>query len=104
MPAALQAWKEQGKTLAVFSSGSVGAQKLFFGHASVDGGDAVDLNSLFGGRNFDTVNAGAKGVEASYGRIAGEVGVRVGEVLFLSDNVTGELCFPSVPFNRLDRV
>jgi enolase-phosphatase E1 len=77
--------------LAIFSSGSVAAQKLFLGHVAVDGGEkSEDVNGLFEG-NFDTVNAGPKGEKVSYEKIAGELGVKTEEVLFLSDNVKGEL-------------
>ncbi|KAF2397207.1 2,3-diketo-5-methylthio-1-phosphopentane phosphatase [Trichodelitschia bisporula] len=78
----LQIWKAASKRLIIFSSGSVEAQKLFFGY--VEG--AGDLNPLFAA-NYDTVNAGPKMVKESYMRIAGELGVKSAEVLFLSDNV-----------------
>lgn len=62
---------------------------MFFGHVGggANGGATVDLNSLFGGRNFDTVNAGPKLNETSYERIAEELGKGPTELLFLSDNV-----------------
>ena len=46
--AALRRWHEAGIALYVFSSGSVAAQKLLFGHS-----DAGDLTPLFSGY-FDT--------------------------------------------------
>jgi len=94
VPAALESWQRRGKTLAIFSSGSVAAQKLFFTYTGVEGESeqskaegAVDLKPLFAGRHFDTINAGPKGERESYVKIAGELGVGVAEVLFLSDNV-----------------
>lgn len=74
---------EQGLRLYVFSSGSVYAQKLLFGHS-----DAGDLTPLFSGY-FDT-NVGAKQEAESYRRIAGEMGLEAAAVLFLSD-IQGEL-------------
>jgi 2,3-diketo-5-methylthio-1-phosphopentane phosphatase len=84
----LTAWKHRDNlTLAIFSSGSVEAQKLFFAHI---GGESSteDLNPLFEA-NFDTVNAGPKMVRESYEKIASRMGKNVGEILFLSDNVNG---------------
>jgi len=85
---ALRAWKERNVTLAIFSSGSVTAQKLFMGHVAVEGEErkSEDVTGLFSG-NFDTVNGGPKMVKESYVKIAGELGVDTSKVLFLSDNV-----------------
>lgn len=77
---ALQRWHRQGYPLYVYSSGSVPAQKLFFGHS-----DAGDLTPLFSDW-FDT-EVGGKREAGSYRRIADSVGVAPGEVLFLSDVV-----------------
>jgi enolase-phosphatase E1 len=97
VPAALEAWHRRGKTLAIFSSGSVAAQKLFFTYTVVKDesaeqadASAVDLKPLFAGRYFDTTNAGPKSDRESYVKIAEKLGVGVTEVLFLSDNVAGE--------------
>jgi enolase-phosphatase E1 len=79
----LKHWHAQGLRLYVFSSGSVYAQKLLFGHS-----DAGDLTPLFSGY-FDT-NIGAKQEAESYRRIAGEIGLEPAAVLFLSD-IQGEL-------------
>ncbi|HEX6314876.1 MAG TPA: acireductone synthase [Gemmatimonadaceae bacterium] len=76
----LRAWKQAGLPLYVYSSGSVPAQRLFFGHS-----DAGDLTDLFSGW-FDT-EIGGKREAASYGRIAESIGVAPGEILFLSDVV-----------------
>src|SRR3546814_6626118 len=60
---ALQAWHDAGLPLYVYSSGSVPAQRLFFGHS-----DAGDLTGLFSGW-FDT-EVGGKRESGSYRRIA----------------------------------
>ncbi len=79
----LQEWKAQGMDLYVYSSGSVAAQKLFFGYS-----EAGDLSRLFSG-HFDT-ETGAKRDADSYRRIADSIGRPVAEILFLSD-ITAEL-------------
>src|SRR5690606_21952363 len=66
--------------LAVYSSGSVPAQKLLFAHT-----DAGDLTGLFSAW-FDTA-VGGKREAASYATIAQALGVAPGEILFLSDVV-----------------
>ena len=76
----LRAWQAQGLPLYVYSSGSVGAQKLFFSHS-----EAGDLLPLFSG-HFDT-EIGGKREAASYTRIAGSLGLPPAEILFLSDVV-----------------
>ncbi|TID20234.1 2-3-diketo-5-methylthio-1-phosphopentane phosphatase [Venturia nashicola] len=87
----LKQWKDEGLRLAIFSSGSVEAQKLFSKFVGVKEGEAggrktEDLNPLFEA-NYDTVNAGPKMEKESYELIAKEMGLEVGEILFLSDNV-----------------
>lgn len=77
---ALRAWHEAGVTLAVYSSGSVPAQKLLFGYS-----DQGDLTPLFSGW-FDLAT-GPKLEAKSYQKIAGELD---GAGLFLSDH-PGEL-------------
>jgi len=74
----LQKWKKQGIHLYVYSSGSVAAQKLLFGHS-----EAGDLTPLFSGY-FDT-EIGAKRDAESYRRILAAIGRRGDETLFLSD-------------------
>lgn len=78
--AVLRGWHAQGLPLYVYSSGSVPAQKLFFGFSQ-----AGDLNGLFSG-NFDT-EVGGKRETASYARIAEAIGIAPGEIVFLSDIV-----------------
>lgn len=74
----LKKWHAAGIKLYVYSSGSVYAQKLLFGHTEYG-----DLNSLFSG-NFDT-QVGAKTETDSYRRILAQTGVANDAVLFLSD-------------------
>ena len=78
VPAKLRAWKAQGLKLYVYSSGSVPAQKLFFGHT-----EAGDLATLFDGW-FDT-EIGGKRERGSYLRIAETIGLAPPAILFLSD-------------------
>lgn len=78
--ACLRAWAEGGVRLAAFSSGSVEAQRLLFGHS-----EAGDLAPLFGGGFHDTRTAGPKREAASYAAIARALGLPPGEALFLSD-------------------
>ena len=77
---ALQRWHAAGERMAVYSSGSVPAQKLFFGHS-----DTGDLTGLFSAW-FDT-EIGGKREAASYTRIAEALQVAPAELLFLSDVV-----------------
>lgn len=74
----LRAWRDAGLRLAVYSSGSVHAQKLLFAHTR-----AGDLTGLFTGW-FDTTT-GPKTAPASFARIATVLDVRPAEALFLSD-------------------
>lgn len=78
VPEALRRWKASGLGLAVFSSGSVLAQRLLFAHTTHG-----DLTPLFDGY-FDT-STGPKSDPASYARIAEALGAAPAEVLFLSD-------------------
>ncbi|AEM51164.1 acireductone synthase [Stenotrophomonas maltophilia] len=76
----LSGWHASGLPLYVYSSGSVPAQKLFFGFS-----DAGDLSPLVSGW-FDT-EVGGKREADSYRRIVQAIGVPAGEILFLSDVV-----------------
>jgi enolase-phosphatase E1 len=67
----------------VFSSGSVQAQRLLFGHS-----DAGDLTPLFSG--FYDTRIGAKREASAYAAIAADIGVPSADILFLSD-IEGEL-------------
>jgi enolase-phosphatase E1 len=79
VPAAFERWAQQGK-IAIYSSGSVEAQKLLFRH-SIFG----DLTSRIAGY-FDT-RTGAKKESASYAAIAEAMGVAAGDGIFFSDVV-----------------
>lgn len=74
----LRRWHADGKRLYVYSSGSVAAQKLIFGHS-----DAGDLTPLFSGY-FDT-RIGMKREAASYRTILERIALPGDAVLFLSD-------------------
>lgn len=74
----LRAWHAAGVRLMVYSSGSVEAQRLIFGHST-----AGDLTPLLTGF-FDT-RTGPKREAASYAAIATEAGLPAGDLLFLSD-------------------
>ena len=71
-------WQAQGRRIAIFSSGSVLAQKLLFSNST-----AGDLSSFLDGY-FDTT-AGSKREGESYKRIAGAIGVQPTGILFVSD-------------------
>ncbi len=81
--AALRAWRDEGVRLYVYSSGSVTAQKLLFGHS-----DHGDLEALFAGW-FDLAT-GSKLDEGSYRKITAAIGGAASDILFLSDH-PGEL-------------
>jgi len=86
--AGLQRWHARGIGLAVYSSGSVAAQKLLFGHS-----DAGDLTPLFAA-HFDTATGG-KLERASYHAISAALALPPAEILFLSD-VEAELAAAQV--------
>ncbi len=75
---ALRRWHAEGLKLAVFSSGSMAAQRLIFGHS-----DQGDLSPLFSGW-FDTTT-GPKREAMSYVHIADALGIAPPDILFLSD-------------------
>lgn len=76
--AALERWVKMGKRLSIYSSGSIGAQKLFFGHT-----EAGNLRPLLH-THFDTTTGHKREVE-SYTKIAATLERVPGLVLFLSD-------------------
>jgi enolase-phosphatase E1 len=76
--AALQRWHAEGLPLYVYSSGSIQAQKLYFGHTA-----AGDLRPCFRG-HFDTTTGPKRDAE-SYRKIATAIGMAPAEILFLSD-------------------
>ena len=75
---ALKRWKEAGIDIRVYSSGSVAAQKLFFGHT-----EHGSLLEFFSG-HYDTTT-GPKREPDSYRTIATEFGHAPDCLLFLSD-------------------
>ena len=77
---ALERWRAEGRRIAIFSSGSVLAQRLLFAHTP-DG----DLTPLIDGF-FDTTT-GPKREPESYGRIASALSAPPSSVLFVSDVV-----------------
>jgi len=78
VPPALQRWRAAGIGVAIYSSGSVLAQRLLFG--TTPSGDLTK----FIGHFFDTL-VGAKRSPASYKHIAAAMGIPCRELLFLSD-------------------
>ncbi|MGA1004558.1 acireductone synthase [Vulcanococcus sp.] len=78
IPEALNRWHDAGLTLAGYSSGSVPAQKLLYGHCQ-----AGDLRPLFQ-HWFDT-KTGIKQAKESYLTIAQSMGTAPSDVLFISD-------------------
>lgn len=74
----LRRWAAAGIALYVYSSGSVAAQKLIFGHSV-----AGDLCPLFSGY-FDTTIGGKK-ESGSYARIVESLALPPEQILFLSD-------------------
>lgn len=77
---AIQGWKEHGKDIRVYSSGSVAAQLLFFGHTV-----AGNLLPYFSA-HYDT-QVGGKKEPASYETIARDIGIAPERILFVSDVV-----------------
>jgi enolase-phosphatase E1 len=80
VPQALAVWNAAGKDVRIYSSGSVQAQKLFFGHTI-----AGNLLPHFRG-HYDTTT-GSKKEADSYRKIAADFKLPPGEILFLSDIV-----------------
>ncbi len=77
---ALARWRNAGKTIAIFSSGSVQAQRSLFANTT-----AGDLSAFLSGY-FDTTT-GPKREAASYRRIAAALHRPPEDVLFVSDVV-----------------
>ncbi|MFM2037698.1 MAG: acireductone synthase [Bacteroidota bacterium] len=75
---ALVRWSQKGIFMAIFSSGSVAAQKLLFKYST-----SGDLSDFFKA-HFDT-NTGMKRDAATYTRIASLLSTSPSKVLFLSD-------------------
>lgn len=77
---ALEGWKTAGVDVRIYSSGSVLAQKMFFGHSEVG-----DLLPWLSG-HYDTT-IGPKREAESYVRVAADWGLPPGGIVFLSDIV-----------------
>lgn len=78
VPAAFKHWRDEGRRIAIYSSGSVLAQKLLFRHTQA--GDLTPWIAAY----FDT-GVGAKTDPASYSKIAEELEVPSEKILFVSD-------------------
>lgn len=78
VPPAFARWKTAGKTIAIYSSGSVLAQQLLFRYT--DHGDLTEFISYY----FDT-NVGHKAERDSYVNIAESLDVAPQSILFVSD-------------------
>lgn len=98
VPPALAAWRAAGLELRVFSSGSVRAQRLLFGHS-----DHGDLIPCFAG--FHDTETGPKLEPRSYRAIAEAFGLPPAALLFLSDTVAELDAAAAAGFRtgRLDR-
>ncbi len=81
---AIRQWRKAGIDVRIYSSGSIAAQKLFFGHVAGEG----DCLALFTG-HYDTTIGGKKEA-GSYQRIAVNWGLSPQSILFISD-IAGEL-------------
>ncbi|HEX2714099.1 MAG TPA: acireductone synthase, partial [Candidatus Acidoferrales bacterium] len=75
---ALARWRAQQRRIAIFSSGSVLAQRLLFSHSTV--GDQTPYIGFY----FD-ITTGPKQEQQSYLRIAAALGLPPADILFLSD-------------------
>lgn len=78
VPTALELWSGSGLDVRIYSSGSVEAQKLFFGHTAHG-----DLTSHLRG-HYDTA-VGPKREAPSYVAIAADMELEPRQVLFVSD-------------------
>jgi enolase-phosphatase E1 len=77
-PEALRRWHAAGVPVFIYSSGSIAAQKLIFGHSI-----AGDLTPMLSGY-FDTIT-GPKREAGSYTKIASAIGTAPDGILFVSD-------------------
>jgi len=78
VPPALKQWRSANVDLRIYSSGSVEAQRQFFGHTT-----AGDLLHYFSG-HYDT-QVGSKKNAESYRNVVEHWSLPAGEILFLSD-------------------
>ena len=80
VPGCIRQWRDAGMDVRIYSSGSVQAQHLFFGHTEVG-----DLLSHFTG-HYDTT-IGSKKEASSYQAIVADWKLAAGGILFISDVV-----------------
>jgi enolase-phosphatase E1 len=80
VPGAFERWRALGVRIGIFSSGSVLAQRLLFGHSSA--GDLTKYLSW----HFDTTT-GPKADTDSYRRIATAMAIPPGAIVFISDAI-----------------
>ena len=80
VPEALARWSRDGVRARIYSSGSVLAQKLLFGHT-----EHGDLTPYLEG--FHDTRTGPKKEPASYRRIAADMALPPAAILFLSDSI-----------------
>jgi len=78
VPPALALWADSGLDVRIYSSGSIEAQRLFFGHTAHG-----DLTRLLRG-HYDTTT-GPKREAASYRSIAADMRLEPRQILFVSD-------------------
>jgi enolase-phosphatase E1 len=76
----IKTWRAEGLDVRIYSSGSIAAQKLFFGHTI-----AGNLLDQFSG-HYDTTT-GSKRDSSSYAKIANEFDLLPSEIVFVSDVV-----------------
>ncbi len=76
---ALRRFRDGGTRLFVYSSGSIAAQRLLFGHSV-----AGDLQPLF--ENYFDTTTGSKHEAESYRRIASAIGAAPHRIVFFSDH------------------
>lgn len=81
----MRKWQQIGLQLAIYSSGSVKAQKLLFGQTE-HGNLLAHIDA-----HFDTA-IGHKQEMASYVNISRELDVASNDILFLTDIVKGKIC------------
>jgi enolase-phosphatase E1 len=78
VPPALARWTDSGLDVRIYSSGSIEAQRLYFGHTA-----AGDLTGHLRG-HYDTTT-GPKRESDSYAAIAADMGLEPRRILFVSD-------------------
>lgn len=82
VPKSLEAWVKARK-VAIYSTGSVDAQKLLFVHSTA-GDLSAHITQYFDGA------VGAKTEATSYGKVAEKLDVKPEQIVFISDLLEGE--------------